>query len=106
MIHNRKSNLVYAGQIYSEVKKTDSSEILFDASEKKIEILRAKIDNLSIKKTEISKEIDMIKQALLSNLKIKNKYNINFYQNFLRFKKYLLTNKIYTLIQNINEINL
>ncbi|MDV3192802.1 MAG: hypothetical protein Q8840_02505 [Sweet potato little leaf phytoplasma] len=35
LIHNRKSNLVYAGQIYSEVKKTDSSEILFDASEKK-----------------------------------------------------------------------
>ncbi|MDV3143766.1 MAG: effector protein [Candidatus Phytoplasma australasiaticum] len=106
LIHNRKSNLVYAGQIYSEVKKTDSSEILFNASEKKIEILRAKIDKLSIKKTEISKEIDMIKQALSSNLKIKNKSNINVSQNFLKFQKSLLTNKLYTLKQNINEINL
>ncbi|MDV3159219.1 MAG: hypothetical protein Q8769_01550 [Candidatus Phytoplasma australasiaticum] len=48
----------------------------------------------------------MIKQALLSNLKIKNKSNINVSQNFLRFQKSLLTNKLYTLKQNINEINL
>ncbi|MDV3197719.1 MAG: hypothetical protein Q8879_01440 [Candidatus Phytoplasma australasiaticum] len=48
----------------------------------------------------------MIKQPLLSNLKIKNKSNINVSQNFLRFQKSLLTNKLYTLKQNINEINL
>ncbi|MDV3193458.1 MAG: effector protein, partial [Sweet potato little leaf phytoplasma] len=65
-----------------------------------------KIHNKTIKKTEISKEIDMINQALLSKLKIKNKSNINVSQNFLRFQKSLLTNKLYTLKQNINEINL
>ncbi|MDV3157447.1 MAG: effector protein [Candidatus Phytoplasma australasiaticum] len=106
LIHNRKSNLVYAGQTYSEVKKTDSSEILFDSSEKKIEILRTKIDNLSIKKIEISKEIDMLEQALLSNLKIKNKSNINVSQNFLKFQKFLLKNKLCILKQNIHEITL
>ncbi|MDO8064341.1 hypothetical protein [Candidatus Phytoplasma bonamiae] len=75
-INNRKSYLVYAGSKHSVIKKTNSYERLFDSSETKIEILREKIKQVSIKREEISKEIDSIEKELLAlNLIIKNKYN-------------------------------
>ncbi|MDV3182600.1 MAG: hypothetical protein Q8869_01880 [Candidatus Phytoplasma australasiaticum] len=52
-INNQKSYIVYAGSNYSTIKRTESSEILFDCLETKIEILRDKIDQFSRKKNEL-----------------------------------------------------
>ncbi|WP_252861557.1 hypothetical protein [New Jersey aster yellows phytoplasma] len=69
--------MVYAGQVYSEIKKTDSSEKLFDSSETKIELLRSQIDDLSRKRNAILKEIARLEETLSFHLEIRNKKNPN-----------------------------
>ncbi|MDV3168058.1 MAG: effector protein [Candidatus Phytoplasma stylosanthis] len=112
-MNDLKFNLVLAGQTYSEVKKTDSSKKLFDSSETKIDILREQIDNLSRKKNEILKEINILEEKLkeeklklLFNLKNKNKKNSDFSESFLKFKISFLKDKLSFLTKSLNEITL
>ncbi|MFW8664664.1 effector protein, partial [Candidatus Phytoplasma citri] len=109
-----KSNLVYAGQVHSGIKKTDSLEQLFDSSETQIEFLRSKIDNLSIKRNSILKEINKIEESLSFHLKIRSKKNpknseinsssLKFQISFLKEKKSCLKKKLYEI--NLEQIDL
>lgn len=104
-----KSNLVYAGQVYSEIKKTDSSEQLFDSSETQIEFLRSKIDDLSRKRNLILKEINRTEETLSFHLKIRSKKNPNASErnsSFLKFQISFLKEKKSLLKKNLYEINL
>ncbi|WCA22539.1 effector protein [Candidatus Phytoplasma oryzae] len=104
-----KSNLIYAGQIYSNIKLSNSSEKLFDSSEKKIEILRYQIKNLSIKINSTLEEITQLENSILFHLKIKNKNNPNESErnsSFLKFQISFLKNKKSFLKKQLNEMNL
>ncbi|WP_304513221.1 effector protein [Candidatus Phytoplasma gossypii] len=106
-VNNRKSCIVYAGSNYSAVKRTESSEILFDCSETKIEILREKIDQFSRKKNELLKEIDTVnKELLLLNLRIKNNSNFNISKSFLKYQISCLKTKKNNLKINLYELHL
>ncbi|MGM1458864.1 MAG: effector protein [Columbia Basin potato purple top phytoplasma] len=101
--------MVYAGQVYSEIKKTDSSEQLFDSSETQIEFLRSKIDDLSRKRNLILKEINRTEETLSFHLKIRSKKNPNASErnsSFLKFQISFLKEKKSLLKKNLYEINL
>ncbi|ABC65504.1 hypothetical protein M33023_03500 [Candidatus Phytoplasma asteris] len=107
--YSQKSNLVYAGQVYSEIKKTDSSEKLFDSSETKIELLRSQIDDLSRKRNAILKEIARLEETLSFHLEIRNKKNPNTSErnsSFLKFQISFLKDKKSSLKKNLYEITL
>ena len=71
LVNFNKTNLVFAGKFYSKIQKTDSSEKMFDSSQKEMEILKFQIDDLSKQKNSILKEIDQLEKNLLYHLKNK-----------------------------------
>ncbi|WP_225885842.1 effector protein ['Fragaria x ananassa' phyllody phytoplasma] len=71
------------------MEKTDSSEKIFNSSEKKIEILEYQIDNLSKQKNLISQEIKDNLENLLFHLEIQSEKNPNVSERnsiFLKFQ--------------------
>lgn len=105
----QKTNLVFAGKFHSKIKQTESLEKIFDSSEKKIEILRFKINDLSKEKSSILKEIDRLEENLLFHLKIQNKNNYNIDERksiFLKFQISFLKEKKSFLKQKLKEITL
>lgn len=106
LVNLHKTNLVFAGKFHSKIKQTDSLEKIFDSSEKEIEILRFKIDNLSKEKSSILEEIDRLEKKLLFHSKIKNNdFNIEERNSsFLKFQISFLREKRYFLKKQLNEI--
>ncbi|WBL31590.1 effector protein [Candidatus Phytoplasma sacchari] len=101
------SNSIYAGQVFSEFKKTSSSEKICDSSEKEIEILIFKINDLSKQINLILQNIDRIEKSLLSHLKIQSKNNSNVAErnsSFLKFQISFLKQKKSLLKKQLNEI--
>ncbi|RAM55449.1 hypothetical protein DH96_02550 [Candidatus Phytoplasma oryzae] len=107
LVNFNKTNLVFAGKFYSKIQKTDSSEKMFDSSQKEMEILKFQIDDLSKQKNSILKEIDQLEKNLLYHLKIKSKKNPNeserkssalkFQIHFLKREKSLLKKQLYKI---------
>ncbi|MBS2126629.1 effector protein ['Fragaria x ananassa' phyllody phytoplasma] len=89
LLNFNKTNLIFAGKFYSKMEKTDSSEKIFNSSEKKIEILEYQIDNLSKQKNLISQEIKDNLENLLFHLEIQSEKNPNVSERnsiFLKFQ--------------------
>ncbi|WP_244609565.1 effector protein ['Cynodon dactylon' phytoplasma] len=111
LINYSKSNLIYAGKVYSIFNKSNYSEkeINYSEKEKEIEILTSQIDDLYMQKNSILNEIHKSEKNLLSYLKIQNQTNPNIPEKNLinlKFQIFFLRKKKLLLEKQLEEIYL
>ncbi|WCA22402.1 effector protein [Candidatus Phytoplasma oryzae] len=109
LVNFYKTNLVFAGKFYSKLKKTESSEEIFDSSKKEIEILTSQIDDLCHQKNLISQEINKSEKDLLFYSKTQSNKNTNISEKdliYLKFRIQFLSKKKSLLIKQLNELSL